>query len=92
MEVKSKEEQDIKIEIQKSDEIAKIEKKMKSLGYMPIHVFICGTLMALITMYYESTNISIVISFLAGAIVITSIASTQRTDLLKKLFELKYGN
>jgi hypothetical protein len=91
MEVKFKEEPDTKIEIQNFDEITKIEKKMKALGYMPIHAFIVGMLMSLITIYYDNPPFSIIISSLTASIALTSIANVQRTNLLKKLFELKYG-
>lgn len=91
MEVHSKEEVDAYLQIQKLDQIQRIEKKMKRLSYEPVWTF--GSIIiyafSCVWLEYESTFFSLI--FLAGIIGGVSKVNVERTELLRQLFEIKTG-
>jgi hypothetical protein len=89
MEIKSKEELDAKVEFNKIDQIQKIESKLHKLSFIPLYFF------ALLLLAYFGLDLgnklSSAVIFLIIAIGVVGQSNVQRTDLLKKLFELKYS-
>ena len=89
MEIKSKEELDAKVEFNKIAQIQKIENKLHKLSFIPLYFFAC-----LLLAYFGlnlGNNLSSAVIVLIIAIGIVGQSNVQRTDLLKELFDLKYG-
>ena len=79
-------------EYQKIDQIQRIEKKIHKLSFVPISL--CAILMswAFWGMWFGQTSWSpMYFAIIAVTIGSVGYSNVQRTDLLKKLFELKYG-
>jgi len=92
MELNSIEDVKALTEYQKIEQIQKIEKKIKKLSYIPATS--CTALIAYSFFSFYSGNTEWVPSnFMLIAVFIGSVghSNVQRTDLLKQLFELKYG-
>jgi cytochrome b561 len=92
MELNSIEDVKALTEYQKIEQIERIEKKIHRLSHIP-------TYLCLVLMIYggwamwseEHTLLPVSIILIATTITSVGQSNVQRTDLLKKLFELKYG-
>ena len=79
-------------EYQKIDKIQRIEKKIHKLSFVPISV--CAILMCWAfwgAWFGQSTWSPMYIVLIAITVGSVGHSNVQRTDLLKQLFELKYG-
>ena len=93
MELNSIEDVKALTEYQKLDQIQRIEKKIHRLSFMPA---IGGAMFLLYSFWLVWSGVNslspmhliVVVSFIASI----GHSNVQRTDLLKQLFELKYGN
>ena len=89
MEIKSEEELNAKVEFNKIDQIQKIENKLHRLSFIPLYFFAF-----LLLAYFGldlGNKLSSAVLILIIAIGVVGQSSVQRTDLLKELFDLKYG-
>jgi|TARA_R110001583_G_scaffold188672_1_gene351015 hypothetical protein len=89
MEIKSEEELGAKVEFNKIDQIKKVESKLHRLSFIPLYFFAF-----LLLAYFGldlGNKLSSAVLFLIIAIGVVGQSNVQRTDLLKKLFELKYS-
>jgi len=89
MEIKSEEELDAKVEFNKIDHIQKIESKLHRLSFIPLYFFAF-----LLLAYFGldlGNKLSSAVIILIVAIGVVGQSNVQRVDLLKELFELKYG-
>ena len=89
MDIQSKEDLDAQIIFNKLNQINKIENKLRNINFIPLYFF------ALLTLSYFSFNWSAnpsnAIPMICVAIYVIGQSNVHRTNLLKKLFELKYG-
>lgn len=92
MEVGSKEELFAHNEYKKIEKIQKLEKRLNQLQYMPLLVafILIGTIFFLIWIGVDVLS-PIHLYSVAIAIIVMGGANVERTNLLKCLFELKYG-
>jgi len=92
MELNSVEDINVLVEYQKSNQIALIEKKLARLSYAPILICLVLIAWAVNALIFNDLAWSPVHMILI-AVAIASVGHTnvQRTNLLKELFELKYG-
>ena len=92
MEVGSREELFALTEYKKIEEIQKLEKNLNKLQYTPVLMafILLGTAFFLI---WIGVDVLSPIHFIpvATAIGVVGFANVERTNLLKRLFELKYG-
>ena len=79
--------------LQIEKEINKIEAKINNLRYMP-QMAVAAIAIYLIGMHYigYASEYWVTIMFVGLIIMATDQASVKRTELLKELFKLKYGN
>jgi hypothetical protein len=92
MELKSIDDLNALTEYQKIEKIQRIENKMKSLSFAPLASGV--TLMIYVFWAYWAGNTAwslIHLSLIAILIGSVGYSNVQRTELLKELFELKYG-
>jgi len=79
-------------EYQKTDQIQRIEKKIHKLSFVPISLCAILIIWAYLEMWFgQATWSPMYIMLIAITIGSVGYSNVQRTDLLKKLFELKYG-
>jgi len=80
------------IEYSKIDQLQRIEKKLKRLSYAPVYA--CGFIMGqgFWSIWNNETSITPSLLLIVGlAFAVVGQANVKRTDLMRKLFELKYG-
>jgi uncharacterized membrane protein len=92
MEVGSKEELFALAEYKKTEQIQKLEKKLNQLQYIPL-LMAFSLLVTVFFLIGIGVDVLSPIHLISVAAVIGAVGSTNvaRTDLLKQLFELKYG-
>jgi hypothetical protein len=91
MELNSKEDVKALTEYQKMEKIERIEKKIHRLGHIPNYMCLFLFAYGAWAMWLEEPLLPFSIFLVAITIVSVGQSNVQRTDLLKQLFELKYG-
>ena len=92
MDINSTEDVNAFIEYKKLAKIDRIEKKLERLYFFPLLVTVTLIVWGLWNVWLDNHTLSInSVFFIAIAIGAVGNANVQRTDLLKQLFELKYG-
>jgi len=91
MDIKSEQQVDGLIELNKLKKVQKIEKNLQRLSYVPIYASVGIILYFFWLIWFKVTITSPTFLFFVGVIIVSlARANVKRTDLLKDLFELKY--
>lgn len=91
MDIKTKEQLDAHVEYNHLQQIEKIENKLKRAAYLPAILFFIVLLFMFYIGFDVANNLNGVVILLVTMMAIVGQTNVQRVDLLKTLFELKYG-
>lgn len=91
MDINTKEQLDAHIEFTHIQQIEKVENKLNKMRYLPASLFFIVLGFLFYIDFDVTNNLNGVVILLATMIGVSGQTSVQRTELLKELFELKYG-